>query len=280
MLVAVTAVHSGLAHRRIDNLLKRIAMHIRRHDWFAVAVEILVVVIGLLLAFQFDRWREDRVERAEERVYIQRLVADVGKDIPEIEYAIDLQSLRLELADLLIAAIETPEVALDKPVLFIGAVNQAAFTYTPELTSHTFENLRSTGNLRLIRSESVKNALFDYYGFDASQRQYRPLQFATEARHFELVAGVLTVAQDVYLQDEWLIFSPDKMAEIETAAPPDGDVLEVAIRLGERDDAIAWLPYVRQMQAEQVMIHGMRLDRAREVLALLTAYYREIGGGS
>jgi hypothetical protein len=56
-------------------------------------------------------------------------------------------------------------------------------------------------------------------------------------------------------------------------------VLEVAIRLGERDEAVAWLPYVRQMQAEQVMIHGMRLDRAREVLALLTEYNREIGGG-
>lgn len=260
-------------------MLKRIALHIRRHDWFAVAVEILVVVIGLLLAFQFDRWREAGVERAEERVYVQRLIADVEKDIPEIRYAIDLQSLRLELADLLIAAVETPEVALDKPVLFIGAVNQAAFTYTPELTSHTFENLRSTGDLRLIRSESVKNALFDYYGFDASQRQYRPLQFATEARHFELVAGVLTLAQDVYLQDEWLIFVPDTIAAIEAAAPPDGDVLEVALRLAERDDAVAWLPYVRQMQAEQVMIHGMRLDRAREVLALLLAYQGEIGRG-
>lgn len=259
-------------------MLKRIAMHIRRHDWFAVAVEVFVVVIGLLLAFQLDRWREDRVDRAEERVYVERLIADVENDIPEIEYAIDLQTLRLEMADLLIAAVKRPEVALESPVLFIGAVNQAAFTYTPELTSHTFENLRSTGDLRLIRSDPVKEVLFDYYGFDASQRQYRPLQFATEARHFELVAGVLSVEQDIYLQEEWLIFAPDEIAAIRAAEFPGGDVLDVARRLGARKEAVAWLPYVRQMQAEQVFIHGMRLDRAREVLAALAAYQGDIGG--
>ena len=69
-------------------MLKRIASSVRQHDWFTVGVEILVVMIGLLLAFQLDRWREGIAERHQEKTYINRLIADVESDIPSIEYAI------------------------------------------------------------------------------------------------------------------------------------------------------------------------------------------------
>ena len=36
-------------------MLKKIAASIRQHDWFAVGIEILVVMIGLMLAFRLDR---------------------------------------------------------------------------------------------------------------------------------------------------------------------------------------------------------------------------------
>ena len=78
-------------------MLKRITRHIREHDWFAVIIEVVVIIIGLMLAFQLDRWREDRVERQEERTYVNRLVSDIEIDIPAIEYAIELQTLRLGL---------------------------------------------------------------------------------------------------------------------------------------------------------------------------------------
>jgi hypothetical protein len=258
-------------------MLKRIAGSVRRQDWFAVVIEVLVVVIGLLLAFQLDGWRETRLERQEERTYIDRLTTDIETDIPEIEHAIELQKLRLELVDLLIEVAREPQAALTMPAVFMGAVSQAAYTYTPELTSHTFENLRSTGDLKLIRNESLKDALFGYYGFDMSQRQYRPLQFATEHRHFELAAGILSLAQERYTQEHWLFFNPGEMEEPKSAKPEIEGILEAARRLQSRPDFIAWLPYVRSMQAEQIEVHGMRLQRAQNMLGLLQAYAAEIG---
>lgn len=260
-------------------MLKRIAGFIRRHDWFAVAVEIGVVVIGLLLAFQLDRWREARVDRQQESVYIDRLVADVQSDVPEIEYAIELQKLRLELVDLLLRVVEAPEAALESPALFMGAVSQAAYTYTPVLTSHTFQNLESTGDFRLIRTDELKVMLFDYYGFDETQRQYRPLQFATEHRHFELAAGVLSLEQERYTADQWLFFRPQTVDSARADRPDIEGILEAANRLGERPDLVAWLPYVRQMQLEQIAVHQMRLERATTVLDKLREYAVEIGPG-
>ena len=83
---------------------------------------------------------------------MSRLIADVRSDIPVITYAIDLASLRKDMADLLMEVGENPRAASRKPVLFLAAVQQAAFTYSPNLASHTFEDMRSTGNLRLLRN--------------------------------------------------------------------------------------------------------------------------------
>ncbi|EED36175.1 conserved hypothetical protein [Luminiphilus syltensis NOR5-1B] len=259
-------------------MLKRIFVFVRQRDWFAVAIEILVVMAGLLLAFQLDRWREDHAERQQERSYVNRLIADMQTDIPEIESAIALQQLRLELVDLLIAVGEDPKAAMAKPTVFMGAVSQAAYTYTPELTSYTFDNLRSTGDLRLIRSATLKNALFDYYAFDASQRQYRPLHFATEHRHFELAAGVLNTRQAQYIQQHWLFFYPENMDAPSSERPKIEGVFEAAQRLQSKSELIAWLPFVRQMQLEQIEVHGDRLKRGRNVLDLAQNYAREISG--
>ena len=257
-------------------MLKRLAAFVRQRDWFAVGIEILVVMVGLMLAFQLDRWREDIAERRQEQTYVNRLIADVEADIPAIQYAIDLQTLRLELVELLIAVARNPAIASEQPTVFLGAVNQAAYTYTPTLTSHTFENLRATGDLRLILDESVKNAMFEYYGFDEEQRQYRPLQFATESRHFELAAGVLSNEQEVYIQDAWLFFRPYNFDAAKASQPEVAGIDEAAKRLQDRTALIAWLPYVRNLQLEQIEVHTSRLELASAALESLNEYSREI----
>jgi hypothetical protein len=261
-------------------VLKRIASFTRQHDWFAVGIEIVVIAIGLLLAFQLDRWRDGLAERRQEQTYINRLIADVETDIPAIEYAIELQSLRLELINLLMRVSKDSSAATEEPVLFLGAVNQAAYTYTPVLTAHTFENLRSTGDLNLILDESVKSLMFDYYGFHESQSQFRSLQLDTEFRHLELAAGVLSHEQEVFIQDSWHLLSPTNAASVRESEANHETVLAAAKRLQARPEFIAWLPYVRDMQLEQIDIHGKRLDRAGTVLNALKEYAREIGARS
>lgn len=257
-------------------MLKRIAQFIRNHDWFAVIVEVLVVVVGLLLAFQLDGWRETLAEREQERTYIDRLIADVEADLPKIEYAVELQTIRLGFIELLMKAAGDPMIAADDPIVFLAAIDQAAFTYTPTLTTHTFENLRSTGDLRLIQSEDVKNALFSYYDFDESQRQYRSLQLTTEFRHFELVAGVLTEEQALFVQDAAPIITPNELDEVRELETNVDEVVAAARRLEQRQDLVAWLPYVRSLQLEQIAVHSWRIDLANDALDVLRAYAEEI----
>jgi len=250
-------------------IIRRMALFIRKHDWSAVVVEVVVVIVGLMLAFQLDGWVEQRGERKQETEYIERLISDLEDDIPAIQYAIDLASLRLRLVNLLMDVSSDPAVATARPVEFLGAVSQAAFTYTPSLTSHTFEDLRSTGNIRLLLSQEIRDALYEYYGFDTNQRQFRPLQFSTEHRHFELAAGVLSHEQEIFVQDNWRIFIPGEIDNIENVPPDINQVGEAAQRLHESPELVAWLPQVRALQIEQIGTHRSRLERANSVLDVL-----------
>jgi hypothetical protein len=253
-------------------LVRRSIDYFRQHDWFAVFVELFVVVVGLLLAFQIDRWWEQQRERLQEVEYVARLTIDVESDIPVIQLAIELAKLRKGMADVLMRVAETPTAANEHPMHFIAAVQQAAFTYSPNLTNHTFDDMRSTGNLRLLRDAEIKKALFSYYNFDQDQKQYRPLQFLSESRHFELAAGILSHDQARLVQDTLEIVQPGELDNIDRSLLKPDDIQATVQRFLDNEALIEWLPETRQLQLEQLLVNEDRLAKARNVLKLLRDY--------
>jgi hypothetical protein len=235
-------------------------------------LEILVVMVGLVAAFQVDRWWEARGDRIDEEAYVLRLVSEVEEDIPALEYAIRLAEVRLGFGDLLVEVAADPNVALRNPGIFLAAVSQAAFTYTPTLASHTFEDLRSTGNLKLIRNPAIKKALHEYYGYDQNQRQFIGLLHMIEFRYFELSADVVTLEQYRFVQDRWFVVNPSNLQEVRDAQPVEAGVRAAAERLSENKELLAWLPKVRGLQVEQTMAHTVRLENARSLLSTLQEY--------
>ncbi len=59
--------------------LRRIATAVRRQDWFTVAVETLIVVLGVFLGLQANSWNETRLEHARERQILIGLSEDFAK---------------------------------------------------------------------------------------------------------------------------------------------------------------------------------------------------------
>lgn len=243
-------------------MLKRFAQFVRNDDRFAVAIEVLVLIVGLVLAFQIDRWREDRADWLQEHAYVKRLIVDIEADIVTLNNAVRIASMRLGFANPLFDVVRDPAAAEEKPAQFLVAVKQSSYTYTPSLTSHTFEVLRSTGKIGLILNQDITDVLFDYYGFDEGQRQFRPLQLTTEFHHFEVSAGVLSLEQSIHIQDTWLIVAPDEIEDVNQASADMDEVASAVERLRARPDLVAWLPQIRGLQLEEILVHEQRLTRA------------------
>jgi hypothetical protein len=247
--------------------LSRLAERLRRQDWFVIFIEFVIVIVGLVLAFQIDRWREDVAERKLEAVYIQRLTDDIESDLPNLESAIALANLRKEYAELLMAVAENPELASGQPTSFLVAMDQASWTYSPTLNKTTYEDLLSTGNMRLLHSQDLKTKLNDYYSFDESQLQFRPLQFSVEFHFFELSNGIRTNRQINFIQDRWPMVGPEHTEQVQNTDPGDPDEIRAAAeRLRNKPELVSWLTKLRELQMDQLAMHKTRIELANVVL--------------
>jgi len=258
-------------------IFRALISKLRQGDWFILLVEVFLLAAGLLAAFQVDRWWEQRAERDEERVYIQRLIGNIEADIPSINNLIEIQALRLEYADLLIHVAQDPESATERPGEFLAAIVGASYTNYPALRSHTFDDLRSTGNLTVIRSPEVKEALYDYYEFDRNQSYFRSLFLSTEFRHWEMASGVLSPTQRRWLQDNRIFALPANVTLLRKSKQDTREIMATADRLVANEDLVGWLPQVREVQTYLIFALDRQVERADDLLNVLRDYADEIG---
>ena len=121
--------------------------------------EILLVVIGILIALQVNNWNEQRKANIKSISYHERILGDLDIFISEtdqqIERSISIRKLILETIDLL----ESKELPEDKIQTFESTLH---FYYqipyrNPSLT--TLTEMRSNGELNLIRNLELRKKL-------------------------------------------------------------------------------------------------------------------------
>ena len=124
--------------------------------------EIVLVVIGILIALQVNNWNEAQKDNRLEQEYYCKLLDDVTQDMLQVEQLIRLTDERITASNDLIYLLqstnyEVPEV-MDKT---LNAISLITYTFRP--SNATFEELKSSGNLILIRENDVKTKIIDYY---------------------------------------------------------------------------------------------------------------------
>lgn len=68
--------------------LQRLADALRRRDWLGLLFEVLVVTLGVLLAFEIEQWALERQRAAEERQFLERLHFEYGRAAEEMRTVI------------------------------------------------------------------------------------------------------------------------------------------------------------------------------------------------
>ena len=143
-------------------ILRRLTNAFRKQDWFTVAVEIMIVVLGVFIGLQVNNWNEARKERTAEKRVIERL----RDEVPEL---IGLRSEQRKFADFRLKALDSASRKL-----FIEASGQVITP--PECLSMTLshiylspsndlpviEELVSTGSIDVIQKPRLKVAVQTY----------------------------------------------------------------------------------------------------------------------
>lgn len=77
-------------------IVKRFTGALRRQDWTAVAIEFLLVVLGILIAFQINEWSTDRQARSEREAASVRLLEEAEQNVAYIRLGLGLQTDSIE----------------------------------------------------------------------------------------------------------------------------------------------------------------------------------------
>ena len=141
-----------------ENRVSKPALPAGRYLLYAIG-EIVLVVIGILIALQLNEWKSDLADRKMERSHIESFREDLRNQLQIIDTQIAFENQYMLKADSALS-------------FFNGELSLAQLEATMDVVGHrktfvqskaSFEELLSTGGLRLIRNQDVRKEMMNYH---------------------------------------------------------------------------------------------------------------------
>ena len=66
-------------------IFRRLAGYLRHDNWFTVILELVIVVVGLFLAFQLDRWYETQRSKSSLQAHLVSLAEDFMENEAQLQ---------------------------------------------------------------------------------------------------------------------------------------------------------------------------------------------------
>lgn len=131
--------------------------------YFKYAIgEIILVVIGILIALQINNWNENRKNKIAETNYYCRILDDFEITKKSINESLEGITERIGISKKIIVELnKTPNNKSEILNDFLNTLRQNVFVPS----NIAFEDLTSSGNLKLITDITLKNKLIEYNAF-------------------------------------------------------------------------------------------------------------------
>ena len=162
-------------------ILRRGIEFFRRHDWPAVGIELLVVVLGVFIGLQASNWNDARGEDRRAAVFTDRLRADLREEAwgyeMQVGYFSEVAANARRAADVLAG-----KAQMDDEALLVAAYRATQYNSNIRRRA-TYDELTSTGEIGLIRDTALRDLAMRVYTspmFDEIDEEGR----ASEYRHW------------------------------------------------------------------------------------------------
>jgi len=127
-----------------------------RYSRYAIG-EILLVMVGILLALQVNNWNNLRSERALEVKYLRGIKADLQVDLINLKTFIDDKELKYTSAAVILE-MDAPQTVSELDALDSIIWNVFGWVRYDQSTN-TLDELIGSGNLSLIKNDSIKRMI-------------------------------------------------------------------------------------------------------------------------
>jgi len=193
-------------------LLRKLIKHVREQSWTAIAIDFLIVVLGVFVGMQVNNWNESRLEAQRAYGYLARINADLGSDIQAAERRVAYWNKVVRYGHAAIAYAEEGKLSRESRWQTVLAFYQASQVAPYRSEDTTYRELLNAGDLGLIRNEKLRDALAKYYVTGVGPSNYYILQLVPEYR--TNVRGHTPSRVSRYIWTH--CFSPSTGAQLET----------------------------------------------------------------
>ena len=142
-----------------------------------------MLFLAVTLGFFVENQREHFIEHAREKKYIQSLFQDLKTDTMAIRYSDSMRQNVCRMIDTVIMLLkgESRKSSSNKIYFLVRKIpySEGRFSFNTK----TFEQMKNSGNLRLVRNTRVLDIISDYYQDAGNSAVRGPLDMNFENRH-------------------------------------------------------------------------------------------------
>lgn len=163
--------------------------------YFLYAIgEIILVVIGIIIALQLNNWNDERKENIEAEKLLQNLREELSEDSLRISESIYFEKFLLDNAEILFRAHSLEKMNEKHDTLLGKAFRYAVFTPRIGYSDEIYKELNSKNLFDHFQFRNIKDSLRNYYGQISFMDRYTlgTDQFTTDlgeslARYYKII---------------------------------------------------------------------------------------------
>ena len=151
--------------RRAGTILGRLTQAVREQNWFAVGLEVCIVVLGVVIGFQVTAWGTERAARAEEQELLGGLQAEFAEARARLERQADKHArIERDLTTILDALGRAERAGAASAPVADTTLAWALVPTTTQFSQGVLDGMLRTGRLQLVRDRELRTALAEWEG--------------------------------------------------------------------------------------------------------------------
>tara|TARA_R110001632_G_scaffold232735_1_gene374411 strand:- start:3131 stop:3877 length:747 start_codon:yes stop_codon:yes gene_type:complete len=145
--------------------------------------EIILVVIGILIALQINNWNEEKKASNKESYLLKEMLNEFQKDSVKLENYIRLTKNKVNKGKIVKAYLEGDNRGKDTVFinLFFNGKSLIFKSFTP-----SYDEILSSGQLSLLKNESLKTMIKDLKNYEESIKTFLFLDFQDIKKNYNL----------------------------------------------------------------------------------------------
>lgn len=236
-------------------ILRRLTKHVNEQNWFAVWLDLGVVIIGVIAGLQVSNWNEERQNNLKGQNYLERIADELEQDIRFFDGVLSSNNRSIEDARFLLETINNENLVRENPTKFITAFTISGASIVVNVSNNTIEEIKYSGNLELIADEELRNKIADYYDFIEVSQTFSHLRISAETEYQKRNVGIL---------------DPDQFSQFgRSVTYNEEDAVLVYERFIENKKLHEWLPVIMGSKLSTIGFSTRSQNNAKELVAMI-----------